>query len=178
MADFRPRFPRGRLATRGCLARRPPRRRPSALAPLGPFDPSATGARPFVLSSFRPVVDRPQMGELFPRNPANRQKDIRTPGQQSPAPRSFGDRGATFCPIVVSSCRRPAAEGGRLSPPGERPRTTRRRDDTTTGSPLASIRCAGESFSSTRQPVVLAERRARSSIIIHRSHQFQKGNNQ
>ena len=37
---------------------------------LPPLVPSATGARPFVLSSFRPVVDRPRMGEIFPRNPA------------------------------------------------------------------------------------------------------------
>ena len=36
-----PQLLRGRVARRGRLARRPPRRRPSELAPLGPFDPSA-----------------------------------------------------------------------------------------------------------------------------------------
>ena len=36
-----PQLLRGRLAWRGRLARRPPRRSPSELAPLGPFDPSA-----------------------------------------------------------------------------------------------------------------------------------------
>ena len=79
MADFRSRFPQGRPARRGRPARHPPCRRPSELASLGPIDPSATGARPFVLRSFRPVVDRPRMGEIFP---GARPIDKRTSGPQ------------------------------------------------------------------------------------------------
>ena len=79
MADFRSRFPQGRLARRG--RRRGVRR---------------AGAR---RSSLRSAL------------------------------RSFGDRGATFCPIVVSSRRPRAAEGGGLPRRSAKDdRTTRRQD--------------------------------------------------
>lgn len=72
--------------------------------------------------------------------------------------RSFGDRGATFCPVVVSSCCRLAAEGGGFS------RRTDK-DDTTTGRhddriAPARLRDEGDDFSSSRQLVVSSSSRS------------------
>ena len=190
-----PQLLRGRVARRGRLARRPPRRRPSELAPLGLFDPSAgleRGQRrtardegpeevlhgqdedSVAQEALLPAVEQDRYPFAVNENPPSlmadllrfRQIEWRISGHASlkgappgegawhgvrragarrsalrSALRSFGDRGATFCPVVVSSCRRPAADGGNLPPqPGLRR--------------LAK---------SLRSPIVFAERRALSS---------------
>ena len=106
-----PQLLRGCLARRGRLTRRPPRRRPSALAPLGP---ATGGASP--------------------------------PGEPSRiAPRTW----AVF--------------------PGAQPRTTRRRDDTTTGSLPARLWNEGDDFSSSRQPVVSSSSRSAETLLARSS---------
>ncbi len=187
-----PQLLRGRLASRGRLARRSPRRRPSELAPLGPIDPSAgleRGQRrtarqegpeevlhgqdedAVAQEALLPAVEQDRYPFAVNENPPSlmadllrfRQLEWRISGHASrkgawpgegawrgvrrvgarrsslrSAPRSFGDRGATFCPVVVSSCCRPVADGGNLPPePGHRR--------------LAK---------SLRSPIVFAERRA------------------
>ena len=176
----------GLLARRGRLARHSPRRRPSELAPLGPFDPSAgleCGQRrtarqegpeevlhgqdedAVAQEAFLAAVEQDRYPFVVNENPPSLMADLLRfrqlewrifsrgsrkgawPGEGAwrgvrragarrsslrSALRSFGDRGATFCPIVVSSCCRPAADGGGRPSPAN---GQGRRDDRTTGSP-------------------------------------------
>ena len=103
-----PQLLRGRIARRGRLARRPPRRRPSALAPLGPSFLRRPGrdlssCRRFVLSS----TGRGR-GKAFPRRTA---KDDRMTGRHDDriAPARLRDEGDDFSssrqPVVSSSSR-------------------------------------------------------------------------
>lgn len=178
----------GLLARRGRLARHSPRRRPSELASLGPFDPSAgleRGQRRTVRDegpeevlhgqdedavaqeALLPAVEQDRYPFAVNENPPSlmadllrfRQLEWRISGHSSlegappgegawrcvrragarrsslrSALRSFGDRGATFCPVVVSSCCRPAADGGGEGLPpangqGRRDDGTTRRQD-------------------------------------------------
>ena len=130
-----------------------------------PRNPSATGARPVVLRSFRPVVVRPSSGESAP---VLRPVDSRTSGRQDnrlPAPQSFDHRGATCCPELVSSCRRPAGEGG--GAPVLRPvdnRTSGRQDNSLSAPQPFGHRgaiCCPEVVSSCRRSAVLRGSRPR-----------------
>ena len=107
------------------LRGRPGRRgRPSALSPHGPSflrrpgrDLSSLGR--FVLSS----CGRGNGGG-FPRVPAIRRKDLRTTGQNDPAPRSFGKRDAlSRRPVSPSSCRPREAPGSFLTQSSRSPRS-------------------------------------------------------
>ena len=185
----------GLLARRGRLARRPPRRRPSELAPLGPFDPSAgleRGQRrtardegpeevlhgqdedAVAQEALLPAVEQDRYPFVVNENPPSLMADllrfrqlewrISGHGSRKGAPpgegawrgvRRAGDRGATFCPVVVSSCCRPAANGGTLPPePGQS--TKGHQDPRTTVSRPSFLRRPGRDLLSCRRFVLLS----------------------
>lgn len=138
---------RGRLVGRGRLARHPPRRRPSELAPLGP---ATGGASP----PGEPSRIAPRTWGRLPRRTAKddgttRRRDDRI------APSPPWERGGRF--LVVPSTRRPVVlppRKGATSPAlGQG-----RRDDRTTGSPPPAFGTRG---TISRRPVSPSSRRPR-----------------
>lgn len=114
---------RGRLVGRGRLARHPPRRRPSELAPLGtatggaspPGEPSRIAPRTW--GRLPPQPGRPTKGPQDPRTTVSRPSILRRPGRDL----------LSYCRFVLSSTgRRRGAASPAFRPPGLLTRSPRR----------------------------------------------------